>query len=827
MKKLIHFIVIPLACALIAWVSLVYFRPSADQISTDAGDIQNVGATVFFDSGAKAKVTTLESEGGQLFSAGSAPISEGDTVSDISGMGVRIQLRSGAEIRLSEGSILHVVTLRADETSFLLEKGEAWGTTIGNNGFLRMYTHLGVAVNSRSDMFDVRVEDDRVVVFAAMHPVRVALFSPPTSFKSFRVPDVYLNTFFVTEGSEIAIPRSKIDPVLGKLLYSKLVKNFTSTVLTDKEIQSRSWFAWNLQREKDRHDRQIASLKTQLHDDGYQYPQGVFGTMHSLWSRMRAVLIFRDEARKQYRTDIALAPLHDAFVYYATSQSATGDSIVESLPSLAFASVASSSPQLRDTLMRLAYSTAFLQPSDGDIYRIREQLRRLLLTSSLFSLPFSDSQVLLRSYLADVDDALRYDPARSELLMKQYFDGVHMFFSNYTTQVASSSQSVAEDLQILYRLFLQDPLFYGDSYISELAALQSKWMSLLPDGRDKKEERQVLTSFNVDLIRKMRGYFFDERIAVTDARLILLRLMQDITAAIPDIDTGSASYFQESLTAQQDFWLYVNSPDYATSQLYGTTHKERFVAFQKAQKENKEIAQLQQGLVSTLPQDVSDAKDTLVDIQKAFQRVGVSKLRLAPLLDKDQQSVFIQSAEYSGIPFSAIYDRSRRLVSDVIVYNEKVFSSAVPIDALRNVFRPKTDSASSGKTAFASAPEPSQGEENRVEKVAKLFLINKLSDLGIQVSPDSISTLKFDTKTFHITSAKVTLAKETITFDATVTLADNTVTDVQVSVLKTPQSIPGSISLADLPQKVKDFYQVAFAAQIEKDKSDKQLQKTP
>ncbi len=805
MKKLIHQLVLALLSLSFVWGSLGSFSEVRGFGVDDQHEV-----LVVLDTGSKADIQKHDNSESREISS-SEEILSGDRITSRDIGGVRLTFPGGGEVRLAEKTTVELFTpvTKDDRYYLVLTSGEAWVTTQGAFHPISVSVLGGVVADSDDNAMDITLKNGVVTIFGARNSVRVSLFLPIE--KPISTPAI-LNSVLVTEGNQLSVALSKIQPKLEKLLYSKLVKEFQYGPVSADTLSHNTWFQSQYSKDNDRREymlkRTIDAIKTRglTVSDPNSFFTSVMDSIH----QVRSLLTF-DPARKSLQVVNELfVHLDDAIFYYATSQQEKGDvrmslfkaKLQDMNGNLTLLSLVS------DGLWDRFHSCGIFIPQDGTLFRVRSELRNTLLSlnSSGYKISYIRASELIRSYLFDVYQSLAFDSSETRDLLTAYFSAFHKIFTAYSTDITKHPSVLAEENQLLTQLYLKDPLFYREAYFQNKFDLESQWLSLLPEGRDKDEENQTLVASKIELMKRLRLFFFAEKISVNDASSVLFRLLSDISNAVYQTDTAVAKYFKDNLDAQEDFWQYLNSSDFVESKIYGSTHKERFTAFLKNKKDVAEISTLQQGLLGTIPLTSADSKATLADMQTAFAAVDVKNLKISPLLDKDQSQIFIESAEYNSIPFSGIYDRDRSLISDVKVYNETILTASIPLDKLKTIFRVKPQQ----DAAFSAAPVTSAPGETRVEKVAKLFLLKKLQELTFSLNISQIQTLDYGKKLFLVHGAKLPLDKSQILVDFTVNLARNEISMIKVSLLKGSQTMTGVYPYASVVDAIKKYYDEEF-----------------
>lgn len=827
MQKATHQLILAFISGIIVTLSLGWFVPAVPSFMKQ--DISYV--QLHLDSGSTAIVSdtsALKHDG-----RSGDEITSGYQIISGTGNGVSLSFPGGSFVRFAAATQLKVLSASLDSPyMLLLESGEVWVSSIGSSHALTVYVPEGAMASSDNNSFNVASRDGDLNIFAAKNPVRAALFLPRGADASgavhFVAADVKpLNSILITEGNQLDVLLSKIQPKLEKLLYSKLVKEFQYQPLSEANIKKNTWFQFNYQLDATYRDMALAQLIANVKEHGIVNadPSNPLSVFYNSFHAFRSMLTLNPQVRQQDAIQYALSYLDDAIYLVTVSQSPSANERFNYFRSLATSQVTNSefAHAIDDALWERFQRFSLLVPQDGSLFVLKAQLRDELLhlNQTGYHLSFDRASRLVRSSLYDVYSALNFDSIVTNQLFRQYIDGTQELFAMYSDVISKNPQVLAEENQLLSQLYLKSPLFYKESYFAQKLKIESEWLKLLPDGIDKQEESQTLVATKIDLIKKLRSYFFDDKIELADARSVMFMLLSDITSSIDaNPEVAAAKLFRDSLNLQQSFWKYLNSSEFADSTVHGQTNKDRFVAFVKNDADQKEIESIQQGLLGTVPLSSSESRQTLLDIQKAFTGIGVSKLVVSPLLDKDQKQVFITSAEYNGIPFSAIYDRDNALISDVKVYNETILSSAVPLGQLRSIFKPPSSDTSS----LLAATNESENNvlsgslvDNSVEKVAKLFIVKKFTDLGFKITIDAVTTVDYQTKIFKLTNIELPFDTNPIVLSLSLDLKTNTISQVSLSVLGKANKMTGEFPIEGFAEAVKVYYEDTFYQKVAKD----------
>jgi len=834
MKKLMHQLVLGLLCSIFAWMSFGWFVPAGLSLESD-----HATDTSLLSIHSATHALLVDERGRQNDIRGGTTLSSGQTIRSFKETGVEIQLSGGSRVRLAPDTTLKVLKLSSSVDSphqLLLLDGEVWAYSVAASPRVDVYLPGGATVTSEDNVFDVSVRDGTLSVFAAKNPVRVSLFLPQrlevSKFTSNAIS--YLNSILVTERSVLHFVLAKLDPKFEKLLYSKLIKEFQYAPISDEQISQNSWFSLNGQLDRLVTEAQLQRLTNAMKKRNLvvSAPDSLFEFVRSRVQSAGNFLTFDDDRRRDSTLKALLVHIDDALYFSSVSNEKKAiervQFFLQQIPT--YTSDRAMMVRIEDALWQRFHQFSILTPKDGGLFRIRDELRTALLglNQAGYSLAFDRQALLVRSYLSDVFSTFSVDSSLAQNFLQQYFQASERFFFTFGNEIKTNPESIFEESQLLSRLFLASPLFYKDQYFEQKFKMESQWLSLVPDKDDRAEEAQTMATARIDLLRYLRKYFFDELVAPGDARSVLYRLLTALSQTsqvTPDSEVAAS--FRDIIREQQSFWLFLNNSEFSESSLHGKTQKDRFTSFMKNQERQKEIRELQKSLFGSA-QEVSsppEVQQTLLEIQDAFRKVAVSKLHIAPLLDRDQPQVFVDNAEYNGISFSAIYDREKSLISDVKVFGETVLSSAIPLSKLPSIFRVK--SSTSDLLGDFTQNSDSPPDEESLAKVTAVFLAKKLQILGFELTADQVQSIDETGKIFAVSEARLPLDQHPIVANFDIRLSDYRVSSVSVAVLGKRLSMPGEVTLDNFSEALRNFYEQAFYESVTPAVSESETESEP
>lgn len=814
MKKLTHQLVLGLLSALLVTLSLGWYGPTTSTVSTEIVKGDSSFVQLYIESGSKASI--IDSSNVAKDGAAGDRLEAGMRVSSLAGTGVAVVFPGGAIVRLAPLSsikILAISSINGIAHQILLSKGEVWASCLNNFQPLDVFVANGVKVSTDHNAFDLVLRDDGVMIFALKDVVRVNIFSS-TSSPVFSPSNVHiLNSVLLAERNQLDIPFAKIQSKLEGLSYAELIGNFFYKQISDSDISKNAWFQLNFQLDRDVRDLALQHIISDVSGRSLAYTDssGAFSKVHEGIGIAGNFFTLDSQVRQSNAAQTALSYLNDAFYLYTVSRSDEAKERMDTLSAYITQQSGDSAfmNYISGELWNRFDTSMLLTPQDGSLFTLKDALRDQLfvLNASSFHMSSDTMITLLQSLLSDVRSAYTFDSSLTNQLFKKYVLNTHNFFVAYASEITKQPEIAIELDQMMLQLYLSSPLFYKESFFSAKFSLETQWLALIQDPSRKSEEIQVLSKSKMVLLNTLRIYFFDEKIELSDARAVMFALLTSLTSNLSAIsDPALIQTIKTEMKNQEHLWQYINSTEYADSAVHGSMHVDRFSAFEKNLKDQGEIESIQKGL-SDVPLSTSDTTgQTLREIQQIFSKVGVTQIILSPLLDKDQKQVFLESAMYNGLPFSAIYDRENALVSDVKVYNQIVLSSAIPLSKIRDVFK----STSSANTSAAAVQPVSTIDENRVEKVAKLFIVKKLQDIGLTLTVDMVETTDYQSKNFQIFGATYPFDKEPTSLSFSLNLNTNMISGISLHILGVDRKMTGEFSIEGFVQAAKSFYENSF-----------------
>jgi hypothetical protein len=204
--------------------------------------------------------------------------------------------------------------------------------------------------------------------------------------------------------------------------------------------------------------------------------------------------------------------------------------------------------------------------------------------------------------------------------IKKTFDEYMVSFKEL---MAKNQQYVSNNIvfiqrqnQALDNLFFQHASLYRQNYFTNKLFIENKYLSLLPAGKDKPEEIQGVISQRIDFLRRLQNFFLDGEVPLVDAQNILALLFSEISKIeLPaNYLVAVTDLFNERLANYGVFSRFLNSPEYVSSSVRGSTPRQRFEQFKADNQQVISIEDLRKEFSAGNDQMIIKEKEATADI---------------------------------------------------------------------------------------------------------------------------------------------------------------------------------------------------------------------
>lgn len=667
--------------------------------------------------------------------------------------------------------------IQADNDVYSLKNAHLWADFSISNKNTNFWIE-NVVLIPRNATFDLKYNGTKIELEVYSGDVYIGFW--PDEDLPLTIVDQYdsgfINSLLVPEGNQVKIPIKKVNEDLRPLLTSKLLKEFKYSVIPHSSEEAE----WIIENQK-QSQRFLSTYKQDYRSKvlaGGEVKRDGFLNKFLSWSTEN--LTFVPEKKEEVQVRSVFVDL-DAAIFYAVD----GDA-----------------PKMRSSLS--AYHAATSGVLKGESYQ--SQFNQYLSELMAFGPGDSEYEVLL--FLLDMRgsdpyqmlDFYWYNVYRGIDQGKTNADSaLDSYYQKYNSTVASDDAQYQAYLgyqnQLFDNLFLDSSMFYRDGYFVMKDGFEVALLDSYSSKNDREELAQSFVARKIDFLKRLKKYFFAGDLEVAETKKIFKRLIGGARDLLPkDNDGGIAviELFQTQLDDINDFWGYLNTPEYQ-GQLYGSTHEERYDAYLLERESIFSFVDIQQDVFGEVVAEELTVFEVMVEVEKVFELYeDVTDLEIGEIENPQQRYVPVH-AVLGGYPVKANFDRDTGNLQEVYVYDELISDRAVRVDNLLPLLQNK----------FADLAEnfnPDDGEitiETTAQRTARLYIARLVSDYGFDVEIDNVSV--FDNKNAIYRVEKITYEgyeKVEVTFD--LIMNGEKVTHLFMTVNKDPRVIDGEFTFEEL-----------------------------
>ena len=736
--------------------------------------------TIFIEGGAQPEAATaLEMEvvalagdqgataivsGSSGAFSGEMALQPGDTIQTSNGQSAVIRFDSNGILRLSGLTSLTFLNQTESGYIFNLQQGTVWGNNGATSTGMNVIAGGALLMPQRSS-FDVGYDGQVSLIRVFSGQVNVGLIDG--SYTADQVllskSERLVNSFLVAAGSQATVSKSKVADnvqILGRLLYSKLIKEFQYGLMNQATLAADPWVTQNLAADRALKTTIDANELTNITARGLRY-----GSLDSLSYdldksilRLSETFTFSQEKRIERIVENLFEQLMDAKYLYVFGREADGRERVVLFSQLVNAGVDEGQELFNEKVMdRLWLEYAKLNtvlPTD-DLYDVKVALSDLLLQKIN-----GDADAIFLK-LGLIRDYINYSYALAEtnqlearLALQNYFTRFQAFVEEEVAAIATSSYVLAEENQIMDNLLRQYPQFYQDSYFAMKSFLEGEWLDFVPDGSLKTEEQQTIISTKIDFLRQLQTFFLSERVSLEDARLVAFRLINEIKDLQPGTDVGVSSLFALRLEDYGNFLRFLNATN--VTQLRGSSPQDAYNDFIQLQQQQVSIEQVISEFLGEETVPTITAEDIVAQISEDFSTIGATNLQIEEISDVNERYIQIASGVIDGVTFAGEYDWNRKLIQNVTSGGVALSRDAIRLSSLPILLQPTEPEQPTETPSQPQQPtQPEQPQVSQAERVAVALLLNKLRTNGIAALEENIIVKDLNAGSFVVNGARL------------------------------------------------------------------------
>jgi|GEM_PF-6399813 len=553
----------------------------------------------------------------------------GEVLSTQDSAGMVITFAKDGELRLDKGTrvLVSAVSEQGFGYGFRVLEGRVWLANAFSNADVNLLVDGAVIFPGQSAVY-VKVASGRADISVSQNDAVLGLIA--NDFKGKKLIDEsageVINKLYLPQGTMVSVSADKVREnreTIGKLLYSKLVKEFNYSIFDKSEFVSDAWLSKNLERDSVLtariRDERLKNIRTRgvkystLADSNYKIDQTIRDFSNALTFSNKKVgqrnldalydLLYdsqylfdygrKDEAQERLNTFNSMA--NQLFLIYGDDlKKQYVDRVRDEYEYLSFATPGDSLFELRQVLEKI-----YLDSIKGSALELN--MKFVFLTEKISTLGFFAENNDLKNIKKTFDE---YMVSFKELMAKNQ------------QNISSNIVYIQRQNQALDNLFFQHASLYRQNYFTNKLFVENKYLSLLPAGKDKPEEIQSVISQRIDFLRRLQNFFLDGEVPLLDAQNILALLFSEISKIeLPaNYLVAVTALFNERLEDYGVFSRFLNSPEYVSSSVRGSTPRQRFEQFKADNQQVVSIEDLRKEFSAGNDQPIIQEKEVSADI---------------------------------------------------------------------------------------------------------------------------------------------------------------------------------------------------------------------
>lgn len=677
-----------------------------------------------------------------------------------------------------------------DKNDYIFDFGEGrfWGNFSISSANVNILVENVVVIPNRA-VFDLSYSDGQIELAVFGGDVYLGFVTEEVEITRVAdaFSDIFMNQILVPRDTQVRFNMRQITSDIEPLLYSKLAKELRLSSIAETKRDS-EWVRENISKDL----RFLEGLRQ-------NYLSGVVQRGHSVRGRVWGDFIF------WAKENLTLIP--------DKKREIVVNHLFDYIDSAIFHSVAGNRSASEEALTSFESHRALLPSElrDGEEYyeRLESYLNDLLMfgpRNTLYDVwrkladrKFAegrDRYEILNSYWLDVYRAMYVSEEEAASAFSRYYSYFELF-SSAQLEENFRLKFLSYQNQLLDSLLLRNSIFYKDDYFEIKHIFEQRLLDLYPEGRLKDELKQLFVSNKIDLMRRLRAFFFDERILAGEAERIFERLISEARDFMPPEDEGAAvvRLFQTQLEDIVDFWGYLRSPHYHVG-AFGADHRERYEFYLRERELVRGIDDLVRDVLwePVEMKSLEDMKQEVLDL--LMKHEDVYSIEILDMQTPDQRNVGIRGV-IAGYPFEAVYDRYQDSLKEVYVFGELISERAVKIEGLAELLLSEfTD------LAEEVDPEIEITMETVAQRIARKNITDTLVSYGFLVEFEDVSVVDRYNLVYRVEDIVLEEYEGIeVTFDLVIS-GDEVVRNLFFRVYGTPRVFEGNYSIEDVVSMV-------------------------
>ncbi|MBI5754162.1 hypothetical protein HZA40_03410 [Candidatus Peregrinibacteria bacterium] len=685
-------------------------------------------------------------------------------------------------MRFADNSVMNVNSIKNKNYVFELKSGKVWSDFTYSSANTNFIVGKVVLIPDQA-VFDASFDGSKLELNVYDGDVYVGFLPDNTKIAEYIDPyaPIFINRLLVSRENQLAVPMEKVTEEIRPLLYSKLVKEFKLASLAD-DLKSSAWAKNNIDKDK----KAFATIRQQFDADalynGTKVREGWMSNF-AFWAEENLTYV-PEKKQRMYLTHL-FNYLDDA-IYYAD----------QNLKDKAEASMQAFNNYMLTLSPEVLQGREFTDKFENYIQRLKifgpgdEEYKLLKALLNQKFLAGKDRYAIVRSFWQDVYKGMSNTDALAEEALNNYYE----YFDK--TRVKSVDY-LAYQNQLFDNLLMKYPLFYKDGYFAIKTMFENDLLDLYADGQSKDELKQAFVNNKINFMKRLKRFFFDGALSVDQAKEIYKRLFGEISDLMPKDTSGLAviKLFESQLADMNDFWGYLNAPDYQTSANGGDTNEARYKIYLRDRTSIASFFNVQEDVLGkTSTQNIVQTIDGLANQVKVALQANkdVNNVEIGKINAADQRFVPVKFV-LGGYPVEANYDRENDAVKDVKVYKENISDHAVKLQGLLTVLQQKFADLSSKQPQNDTAKETI---ETTAQRFARNYIANTIAGLGFKVTAENVKIIDQLNAVYRVENVVFKEKNDMlVTFD--VLMSGEMVTNVFLTLKGQPQTLSGKYSFKE------------------------------
>jgi len=728
-------------------------------------------------------------------------ISERKTITsatEFSYRGARLNLPFYAYLNSENGdaeTVLSRLSYEDDEYIFNMTNGRIFGNFTNSSSDINLVIADKIVIIPESSMFEVNYNESDGTVYLANFAGNTYIGFLPSDVKISGYVDKYdgmlNNVLFVPAGMRTRVYLSRADDRLKTVLPSKLAKEFSYGKIPYDSEKGVDLFDRKNFEEAAKYNEVLKTYQRDnfkiLADQNY----GVVSKTYDLLSK--TLTVFTQKKNDQYIAKLQ-GVLYEALI---TNNSQNIDDKLLEFRVLAenLGDYGVSREYYVDFLRDVVSVLLCFQSSDSE-YKVLSFIVDEL-KSELDSVTFSD--LISSTVVNDI-----YFARNVESSYRRVYTGVEKLI-NGVDDTVKYKKALTFYNEYFYNLISRFPELYKMDYLSMKASIEKALFDMYYSGQSREEIKQTIVSEKIAMLKTLRDFFFNEKIAIDDARKVMSFLVQNINDYMPAKTSKNAviALFQSELKDIGNFWGYINNVEYAKSSLYGTTHVERFKVYLTEKSQVTSILDVQRDILGTDVIVAETPEDVQAEIEKVMSSYGANSIVVEKPDDVQKRYVKV-SASLGGYEFNGEYDRDYGYLKNVYAYGQLISASNIKVDALSSLLSKALSDVVATVGVDIKKAVPRDASENaeliaetNAQKIAKTLIAKKVIEAGFNATMENVDILDPTIALYRINGVTLTSSSNIkVSFDYSAN--DSLVKNVYVQNGSEGKSLAGDVPLETL-----------------------------